>query len=164
MLLRSSHTNGATWSTPAVVLSDPYNRSQFDATLTYLPAPMPCFSCTSSQTQRSTAAHVFRLCAYPQTLADRGLHQPPSPMTMKRAALASLLESCSRGAPQRARARPAAPRLLSYLRRAYEQLQFDQRRQRRKLPERCEAAAWLVRVPNGRDGEWQRVDNLSERR
>ena len=38
VLLRRSHNNGATWSTPAVVLSDPHNRSQFDATLTYLPA------------------------------------------------------------------------------------------------------------------------------
>lgn len=37
VLMRRSDTNGQTWQTPTVVLSDPSNSSEFDAVLTYEP-------------------------------------------------------------------------------------------------------------------------------
>lgn len=36
--MRRSDTNGAPWSAPHVVLSDPRNKTEFDAVLTYEPA------------------------------------------------------------------------------------------------------------------------------
>ena len=37
ILIRRSGTNGASWAAPTVVLSDPQNQTEFDATLTYDP-------------------------------------------------------------------------------------------------------------------------------